>query len=251
MRRVLLVCALIPLAALLRPSPGFAVAGTASAASVKLVDCVPALDPQDRTATFEARVRPTLGTDRMQVRFTLQVREGALAAWHRVVAAGLDQWLTSAPGVSRYSYSKTVRNLSAPAAYRTLVRFRWLDADGAVQARSRATSRTCRQPDLRPDLAATRIDFVPAVDGDPARYAVTLENRGRTAAGPFSIALNAGGVQLEPLALPGLAADEQRVLTFTGRPCTAGEPLTVTVDGDDAVDERDEDDNVLVATCPP
>ncbi len=241
MRRVLLVCALILLG-----SPA-----AASAASARLVACVPALAAQDRTATFEARVRPVPATDRMQVRFTLQVREGALPAWRRVVAAGLDEWLTSAPGVSRYSYAKTVRNLSAPAAYRAVVRFRWLDAGGAVLARSRAISRTCRQPDLRPDLVATLIEVVPGLDGGPSRYAVTLENRGRTEAGPFSVALRAGAEQLEPPALPGLAADEQRVLTFTGPPCVPGEPLTATVDVGDAVDERDEDDNVLVASCAP
>ena len=195
-------------------------------------------------------MRPVPGTDRMQVRFTLQVREGALPLWRRVVAAGLDEWLTSAPGVSRYSYTKTVRNLAAPAAYRAVVRFRWLDAGGAVLARSRATSRTCRQPDMRPDLAATRIDVQPGVDAGPARYAVTLGNGGRSAAGPFSVALRTGGEQLEPAALPGLAAAEQTVLTFTGPACAPGEPLTVTVDGEDAVDERDEEDNVLVVSCP-
>jgi hypothetical protein len=40
-------------------------------------------------------------------------------------------------------------------------------------------------------------------------------------------------------------------VTLTGPACEPGEPLTATVDGDAAVDERDEDDNVLVATCPP
>ena len=120
------------------------------------------------------------GSDRMQVRFTLQVREGALPAWRRVVAPGLDEWLTSAPGVSRYSYAKTVQNLSAPAAYRTVVRFRWLDAGGAVLARSRATSRACRQPDMRPDLAVARID-VDAGRSRPARRATPSTLRQRRA----------------------------------------------------------------------
>ena len=36
-----------------------------------------------------------------------------------------------------------------------------------------------------------------------------------------------------------------------GPACLVGEPLTATLDAADAVDERDEDDNVLVAACPP
>jgi hypothetical protein len=40
-------------------------------------------------------------------------------------------------------------------------------------------------------------------------------------------------------------------VTFTGPPCTAGQPLEATVDSGDDVDERDEDDDVLLASCPP
>lgn len=222
----------------------------ADAASVKLLACVPALEGQDRSATFEARVRAPAGSERVQVRFTLQVSEDADPEWRRVVAPGLDQWLTSDPGVSRYSYSKTVQNLAAPAAYRTIVRFRWLDAAGAVLARSRATSRACRQPDLRPDLAATQVEVVHPVEGVPARYAVTVLNDGASAAGAFAVTLQAGDEALEPLTVPALAAGESRVLAFAGPACAPGAPLTVTVDPDLAVDERDEADNVLLARCP-
>ena len=83
-------------------------------------------------------MRAARGSERMQVRFTLQVREDALASWRRVAATGFDTWLTSLPEVRRYTYAKTVTNLSAPAAYRTVVRFRWLDEDGAAAARPSA-----------------------------------------------------------------------------------------------------------------
>jgi len=216
----------------------------ADAASVKLAECVPALEPADRSATFEARMHPAGGAERMQVRFTLQVRQGGLPGWRRVSADGLDEWLTSFPDVRRFSYSKTVRNLSAPASYRMVVRFRWLGEDEEVLRRRRARSRACRQSDLRPDLVAT--DVV-AADGG---YEVALRNRGRTAAGPFSVAFAAGAHELEPAALEGLAAGERRVVTFSGPACRAGEPLTATVDAGEAVDERDEGGNVAVALCP-
>jgi hypothetical protein len=248
MRRALLLCLLILAAsAALRPAPGLALAVDADAASVRLVACVPALEGEDRSATFEARVRALAGSERMQVRFTLQVRDDLRPAWRRVVAPGLDQWLTSLPGVGRYVYDKTVQNLSAPAAYRAVVRFRWLDEAGAALERSRATSRVCRQPDMRPDLAATRIDVTPGT----ARYAVALRNDGRTAAGPFAVTLRVGEEQLEPVTVGGLAAGEPALVTFEGAACTPGEQLTVTVDPELAVDERAEDDNVLVAACPP
>jgi hypothetical protein len=217
----------------------------AAAESVKLLACVPALEGKERTAQFEARVRPVRGSSRMQVRFTLQVDEDMLGGWRRVAAPGLDQWLTSDPGVTRYSYTKTVQNLSAPAAYRMVVRFRWLDADGEVLERSRATSRPCRQPDMRPDLGAVQID---PVDGG---YAVTLRNSGRTDAGAFAVTLATGDAPLGPLTVPGLAAGGRTVLTFAGPACAPGAVLTATVDGALAVDERDEDDNVLAAACPP
>lgn len=239
MRRLLLTCLLTAL--------GFP-AG-ASAANAKLLACTPAAAAQERSATFEARAGRRRGSERIQVHFTLQVRDSTHRGWRRVVAAGLDEWLTSDPGVRRYLYAKTVQNLSAPAAYRTVVRFRWLDSRGALRSRARATSRVCQQPDLRPDLAPTRIDAAPPVGDEPAHYSVTLHNRGRTAAGAFSVTLGFDGHQLEPLMLPGLAAGERRVLAFAAPACAAGSALTATVDARLEVDESNEDDNVLVALC--
>ena len=87
MRRALLLCLLF-LAGAPRPPRG----GEREAARVR-----PALAAQDRSATFEARVRPRAGSERMQVRFTLQVREGALPAGGASSRPGLDEWLTSLP----------------------------------------------------------------------------------------------------------------------------------------------------------
>ena len=241
MHRALLLCFLALLA-----SPA-----AAEAASVKLIDCVPALEPVERTATFEARARAAGGSDRVQIRFTLQVREEGLIAWRKVVAEGFDSWLTSGAGVRRYTYARTIENLTAPAAYRTVVRFRWLDEEGEVLDRSRATSPACRQPDLRPDLEARRLDIAPGPTEDLRRYAITVANRGRSVAGPSSVALRAGEQDLEPLAVAALAAGEQRVVTFVGPACLVGAPLLVTMDSAAVVDERDEDDNVLAAACQP
>ena len=128
----------------------------------------------------------------MQVRFALQVRASEpLARWRRVVAPGFDQWLTSDAGVRRYTYDRTVQNLTAPASYRTVVRFRWLDDEGDVIKSAKVTSAACRQPDMRPNLVPLRVDVAAAdAAGEPVRYLVTLRNAGRTDAGPFAVALD-------------------------------------------------------------
>jgi hypothetical protein len=216
---------------------------TAGAASVKVTDCAPALDPVARSATFEARVKSIAGGDRMQVRFTLQERErGMSARWRKVVAPGFEEWLTSESGVGRYSYSRTIQNLTAPASYRTVVRFRWLDAEGEVLRTSRRTSKACRQPDLRPDLVPLRVETEPGPDAETVRYRVVVRNRGRTDAGAFDVAYGEAF-----RSVGGIPARRQRTVTFTGPPCAAD--TTVTVDPGELVDERDEDDNVLLAVC--
>jgi hypothetical protein len=223
--------------------------GAADAATVKVVDCVPALDPLERTATFEARMRAARGSERMQVRFSLQVREDALTGWVRVPAEGFDRWLTSLPDVRRYSYEKTLVNLTAPAAYRTTVRFRWLDADGEIVKSARVTSAACRQPDMRPDLVVRRIEVLPGPDAATRHYAVVVRNSGRSAADPFAVTLRVGD-ELGTTAVLGLGAATSRVVSFVGPACAPGAPLLVTLDPEETVDERDESDNAFAAACP-
>ena len=223
----------------------------APAASVRLVDCVPAAAAADRSATFEARARATADSAQMQVRFTLQVRDVARGGWRRVIAEGFDEWLSSDAGVRRYSYARTVENLLAPAAYRTLVRFRWLDAGGAVLKGARIASASCRQPDLRPDLSALALSVLPGPDEETRRYAVSVRNAGRSAAHAFTVGLRVGERELEPVALAGLGAGATGVLGFTGPACNPDLLLTVTVDAAGAVEERGEGDNVMVASCLP
>jgi hypothetical protein len=172
--------------------------------------------------------------------------EGSGSRWRRLTAPGFDEWLTSAAGVRRYTYARTIQNLAAPAAYRTIVRFRWLDADGLALKSARATSAACRQPDMRPDLEPVRVAVAPGPDPVSRRYTVTLRNAGRTDTGPFDVALDDVA---EPLA--GLAAGAWHTVVFVAPACAPdAPPPTLTLDPADAVDERDEDDNVLAVTCP-
>jgi hypothetical protein len=245
MRRLalLLLPAVVACAA---PAP----APAAGLASVKVAECTPALEPEARTATFEARVRAVAGTERLAVRFTLQTRGPGEPAWRKVTAPGLDTWLESDEGVGRYGYLRTVRNLSAPASYRVIVRFRWLGADGGVLRTAKRRSAACRQTDLRPDLDPRRVELHEAADPRDRRYIVFVKNAGRTLAPPASVALRVGDRLLPPAVAPSAAPGATWRVAFTAPACAAGQELEVTVDPADVVDEADED-NVLVVPCPP
>jgi hypothetical protein len=243
MRRLALL--LVP-AALACAAPA---AGSAAPASVRVAECTPALEPGARTATFEARIRAAAGADRLAVRFTLQARGQDELEWRRVTAPGFGAWLTSDRGVGRFSYAKTVLNLSAPTSYRVVVRFRWLAPDGEVLHSAKETSHVCRQPDLRPDLVARRIDVLAAEDPGERRYVVALRNVGRTAAPGSTVALRAGAALLATVITPALAPGATRSVTFTAPACVPGEPLVATADAGLAVDEADER-NELIVPCP-
>jgi CARDB len=171
--------------------------------------------------------------------------------WSRVAVPGFSAWKTADAGRSAYTYTKRVEQLAGPASYRVVVRFRWLAADGAVLHHARRVSASCRQPDPRADLEVTGLQVQPALRADRRRYAVTVANTGRSEADASRLALDLGD-GLAPLtaAVDPLAAGEERTVVLSGRACTPGATLTATADAGDAVDEHDEDDDVLVMACP-
>ena len=237
------ISTLLALAALAAPA-----AASAAPSGARLVACQSALDPDARVAAFEGRMRAVRGASRLQMRFTLQTR--GKGRWRALPAPGFGRWLTSDPGVGRYVYTKRVVSLLAPASYRTIVRFRWLRADGRRVASGRSTSPTCRQLDLRPNLLPLGIEAQPGADAAHARYVVPVENRGRTAAGPFDVVVSVDGTTLTPAEAPELAAGESALVEVEGPPCGDGAVLTVDVDPTGAVDERAEGDNRFSAPCP-
>ena len=227
-----------------------AAADAAPSGSARLLACDSALDPADRMATFEGRMRTARGATRMQMRFSLQTRTKDQPGWHALPAPGFGKWLTSDTGVGRYVYTKRVVALLAPASYRTLVRFRWIGRGGKRVASDRSTSPTCRQTDLRPNLRPLGIHSRGGADPEHARYVVPVVNRGKTAAGPFDVVVTADGTTLPPAQTPGLEPGERALVEVEGPPCTIGSMLTVDVDPTGAVDERAEMDNRLTVTCP-
>jgi hypothetical protein len=249
----LLASALAPAAASAAPLPRPEASSPLRSAAIsgaRLVSCESALNPTDRLATFEARMRTVRGTARMQMRFTLQTRGKDQVNWRALAAPGFGRWLTADPGVGRYVYTKRVVSLFAPASYRTLVRFRWLGRSGRHVASDRSTSPICRQLDLRPNLRPLGIDERAGADAAHARYVVPVVNRGKSTAGPFDVVVTVDGATLTPAQTPNLAPGERAVVEVDGPPCTGGSMLTVDVDPTGAVDERVEVDNRLSVLCP-
>jgi hypothetical protein len=244
MRRIAVTAAL--LCALVLP----AAASAAPVGSARLLACDSALDPVDRAAVFEGRMRTARGATKLQMRFTLQTQGKGQVNWHALSAPGFGRWLTSDPGVGRYVYTKRVVALLAPASYRTQVRFRWVGRGGRRVASDRATSPICRQADLRPNLRPLKINSRPGADPEHARYVVPVVNRGKTAAGPFDVVVTVNGATLPPAQTPGLEPGERALVEVEGPPCTVGSLLTADVDPTGAVDERAEADNRLTVTCP-
>ena len=222
MRQLAMIAAL--LAGALVPATASAAPATAIS-SARLVSCESALNPADRLATFEGRMRTLRGTSRMQMRFTLQTRGTDQVSWHALAAPGFGRWLTADPGVGRYVYTKRVVSLFAPATYRTLVRFRWLGRGGRRIASDRSTSPICHQLDLRPNLRPLGIDERPGADAGHVRYVVPVTNRGKTAADPFDVVVTVDGATLTPAQSPGLDPGERALVEVEGPPCTAGPPL--------------------------
>jgi hypothetical protein len=124
----------------------------ASGYAVMLEQCVTSTAQAERSATFTAQMVATPATQKMALRFELQERMRGEPDFHTVTAPGLGVWQRSEPGVKIYKYVKQITNLAAPAAYRAVVRFRWVGEKGRVFKRAELHTQKCLQPPLAPQV---------------------------------------------------------------------------------------------------
>ena len=199
-------------------------------------------DPATGEAVFEGRQSALRSAARMQMRFTLQIGQGK-AKWRRLEAGGFDAWITVPSGFAKYTYEKTVQGLLPGSNYRTVVSFRWKNAKGRTVRSERSTSPVCRVPDTRPDLV------VRTVADDPAGYVAKVFNRGRSEAGPFDVSFIVGGVPVGTARVVGLAAGASIDVFLPGAACADGEALEAVVDARSEVDESNEENGSLTASC--
>jgi hypothetical protein len=130
-------------------------AGAAQLDSATLEQCVTAVDQVERSATFAGEMQAIPGSARMAMRFEVEERVAGEEFFHRVVAPGLGVWRAADPKVKIYKYVKQVTNLSSPAEYRALVRFRWETAGARVIKRAERFTPRCVQPEAPPSAAST------------------------------------------------------------------------------------------------
>jgi CARDB len=230
------------------------VAGAAvpkSARAVAVTACERGAGDQGGAAVFEARMRTLPGTARMQLRYTLQVRTPDRNRFSALAAPGFGTWVGPSAGTTRYVYTKRVENLLAPGSYRVKVRFRWLSASGAIVRRAKVISTACRQPDPRPNLTVRSLGVQAGSADGRDRYVAFVRNTGRTTAGPSSLELTVAGTLLGSTPVDELAPGEGMLVSLEGPACAMGDTIEAEADADEAVDERNEDDNRLSRTCPP
>jgi hypothetical protein len=243
-RTALTIAALLALAA---PSP--AAAGDAPRLRAVVSACETGTDPVSRMAAFTASMPAGDDTVRMAIRFDLQQRTIDGGVWQRVAAPSFGRWERSRPDVAGFVYTKDVHGLTAPGEYRAIVRFRWWSADGGARTLRRVT-RTCRQPDPRPNLLAGRLMVLPNPFTGVAGYRLPLRNGGRSAAGPFAVAMLQDGAEVARAQVAGLAPGAWTTVELRAPYCSAGTVLELRLDADDAIDEASEEDSVVRPACP-
>ena len=236
MRRAASIVAL--LAPLLVPS--VARAGDAPKLQATVSSCQTGIDPASRTAVFTASMPASDDTARMAIRFDLQQRTVDGGIWKKVAAPSFGRWERSRRGVAGFVYAKDVHGLTAPGEYRAVVRFRWYALPTAPSPRCAGPPAAASSPTSGPTSSAARVQVVPAADGT-ATYRVAVRNTGRTAAGPFAVALTVGGAPAARTTVGGLAPGAATTVELTGPACAAGRPAQLTIDDGNAVDESSED----------
>jgi hypothetical protein len=237
----------------------FASAGLAGVPRSELhnFNCHAALNPAERSISVVSTMRPVAHTRRMQMRVWLLEKRGQGPA--RTVRGGdLGAWISPAdPSLGQrpgdvWNLDKSVVNLSAPAAYRFRVQFRWLGARHRVLKRQQRTTRQCRQRELRPDLLVRSITVTRSSShSGKDLYRAVIVNAGNSAAGPFDVLFaTADGSSTLTRTVRRLRAHHSKDETFLGPVCSAATDPTITVDSADQVDDRNRANNSMTATCP-
>ena len=245
MRRALIIAA-----ALLACALGGSAQAAASAKPPKLgatlETCATSPLPVQRIAAFVGSMPARVNAPRMQMRFELERRRDGERRWRRLKAKGFGVWERARPTVAGFVFTKRVNALPVPAAYRALVRFRWLTAGGATVKRGQARTRACHQPDLRPNLVPGALTGgLVARQTGLAFYSRVVRNTGRAAAGAFSVRVGGASAEVE-----GLGAGEERAVSVRGLACVPLLAVVVRVDADRRVEESAERGNGARRQCP-
>jgi len=219
--------------------------------SAKTTTCTTGPDDASRAAAFTGAMPAAAQTKRMQMRFVLLQRKGVgpKGTFKKIAVPGWAGWVKSDPDRQGLVFTKRVEALTAPAGYRAVITFRWVDGKGHVQRTTTRTTPVCEQPDPRPDLVLGGVDAT-ATGKATAAYTVSIGNEGHSDAVPFAVTITVDGAVSDPVTLGPIAAGGRLTGTLAAPRCTPGSTITVTVDVADTVVESDESDNIVQRPCP-
>ncbi len=222
-----------------------------SGVSATVEQCLTAVDASGRSATFSGQMVAVTGTARMTMRIDVQERAPGDTIFHTLNAPGLGVWRRSASGVKIYKYLKQVTNLPAPAAFRAMVRFRWLNDQGHLIKRTERHTPICEQPDGRPKLVVGLVRATPLRGSPRAGYLITVRNEGRGTAGAFDVSLSVNGLAQSPTtSVSSLAGGTRTVLDVQAPRCTPGSTIEVQLDPTHQVPEAVGGGLAYTAPCP-
>lgn len=221
--------------------------------------CQKALDPPARAVSVQSVMRPLSGTSKMQMKFSLLRETKTHPRFITVHGRGLGSWISPTnPTLGQQAgdvwiVKHPVVDLLAPATYKFRVMFRWTGAQGQTLGTATQTSPTCLEPELRADLLVRYLSVTPITSGPSTgqwAYTALIANRGLTGAGPVAVEFADGSSTPLPATVAWVGAKSQVHRRFVASPCTAGTPLTVTVDPTGSIDEYDYANNALTMACP-
>jgi hypothetical protein len=226
----------------------------ATLASATLEQCLTAVDPTARSATFNGQMSAVPGTRVMAMRILVEEQGAGEVAFRTLAGAttvGSGGWRRSELGVKIYKYVRQFTDLPAPGTFRAVVEFRWLGEKGRVIKRAVRRTPTCVQPDERPKLLVTQVQVLP-VPGAPqlASYQVLVRNEGHGAAGPFAVALSVNGLTQPSLQVAALGAGEKTLLQERAPRCAVASAIEVVLDPLHQIAEATGGGESDTMTCP-
>lgn len=117
--------------------------------SAGVEQCVTAPSQADRSVTFTGQMETVAGAHRMAIEIVVQEHTIEAEGFHTLTTAGLGSWQRSEAGVKIYKVRQAVTDLPAPAVFRAIVRYRWMDEKGEVIRHDERRTPLCKQPGER------------------------------------------------------------------------------------------------------
>jgi hypothetical protein len=129
--------------------------GATPTLSAGVEQCVTAPTQAGRSVTFTGQMETVAGTHKMAIEIVVQEHTIEEEGFHTLTTAGLGSWQRSEAGVKIYKVRQAVTDLPAPADFRAIVRYRWMNEKGQIIRHDERRTPICKQPDEHAKAATT------------------------------------------------------------------------------------------------